>query len=291
MDLLRAFATVAETGGFTSAARQLNRTQSTVSLQIKRLEESLNTRLFERVGREVTLTPDGEILHGYARQILKLNNEARERLSAPELGGAVRLGTPEDFATSHLPGVLARFSRNHPSVALEVTCDLTLNLLKGFAGNAFDLVLVKQEPGEAADGALVWRETLVWVAAEQAAPEEETPLPLVLSPQPCVYRRRALSALEGVGRAWRIAYTSPSLSGAQAAVMAGLGVTALPRDMVPGHMRVLGPDHDLPPLEDTAMVLRRRPNLTPAGERLAEHIIHSLENTSHAAAGKLRAVT
>jgi DNA-binding transcriptional LysR family regulator len=280
LDVLRTFVAIVDNGGFTRAAERVGRTQSTVSLQIKKLEEGIGRRVFEREpGRELQLTPDGEILLTYARQMLRLGDEARSRLMEPDAAGTVRLGTPEDFATAHLPDVLARFARAHPRVALEVNCDFTVNLLDAFSKGQYDLVLFKREPQGKGGGVGVWREVLVWAAAPRLVLSPGEPLPLVLAPVPDVYRKRALASLDAEKRPWRIVYTSPSLAGLQAAVRAGLGVTVLPREMVPPGLTILGEaEHGLPVLPDTEIVLYRAPGALPrAAELLAEHIVHSLE--------------
>jgi DNA-binding transcriptional LysR family regulator len=275
LDLVRSFVAIAETRSFSRASERLLRNQSTVSLQIKRLETALGQRLLDRSPQSVRLTPQGDTFLAQARRLLALNDEIVAQVNEPHLVGLVRLGTPEDFATSHLPEVLARFTEAHPGVALEVTCDLTLNLLDRFRDGAFDLVLLKREPRSAADGVRVWREPLVWVAGERGLPAGGT-LPLVVSPAPCVYRKRATEALDRAGRAWRIAYTCGSLAGSTAAVRAGLGVTVLPKEMVPHGLRVLegGP---LPELEDTEIALLAAPPLPPPADRLREHIMRALE--------------
>jgi DNA-binding transcriptional LysR family regulator len=277
LDLLRSFVAIVELGGFTRAGERLGRTQSTISLQMKRLEDGLGKRLLERDGRSVAVTPEGERLLGYARRILALTEEAREAVAEPEVEGVVRLGTPEDFATHRLPRVLADFARNHPRVALEVQCQLTVLLLEGFERGEFDLVLIKRDPEGPGAGDRVWREPLVWSGGPGFDFDSEAPLPLVLSPQPCVYRKRAVEALDRSGRPWRVAYTSTSLAGAIAAVEAGLGVTVLPKDMIPNRLRVLNGESGLPDLADTEIALLRAPNLSPAGQRLADHIVHALE--------------
>lgn len=293
LDVLRTFAAVVDNGGFTRAAERVGRTQSTVSLQIKKLEDGLGRRVFEREpGRELRLTPDGEILLTYARQMLRLADEARSRIMEPDVAGRVRLGTPEDFATAHLPDVLARFARAHPRVALEVNCDFTLNLLDGYSKGQYDLVLFKREPQGGglgpAGGVGVWREVLVWAASPRlllprTRPWTE-PLPLVLAPVPDIYRKRALASLDAMGLPWRIAYTSPSLAGLQAAVQAGLGATVLPKEMVPSGFVLLGQEQGLPELPDAEIVLYRAPGAVPrAAELLAEHIVHSLESAAAAA--------
>lgn len=277
LDLLRAFVTIAETGSFTRAGDRLGRTQSTVSLQVKRLEELLGRTVFVRTPRSLHLTPDGERLLGPARQLLRLNDAAVAELFEPEMAGRVRLGVPEDFATAHLPAVLAAFAKAHPRVELEVTCDLTLNLLEKFHAAAFDLVLVKREPSAALEGVRVWREPLVWVARDRLAATELDTVPLVCSPEPCVYRKRAIDALEAVGRKWRVAYTSTSLAGSQSAVNAGLGITVLPRAMVPAYLTPITDDPDLPPLYDTEIALIEAPGLSATARRLAQHIVAALE--------------
>lgn len=279
-DLLRTFVTAAEVGNLTRAAERLRLAQPTISLQIKRLETALGVVLIERSPRHFRLTAEGETLLDYGRQILALADEAIGRLTAPAASGLVRLGTPEDFATVHLPGVLAAFVRAHPKVALEVTTDLTLNLIESFRSGDFDLVLIKREPMGPLDGEKVWREPLVWTcspAQTAIVSRHDEPLPLVVSPHPCVYRKRAMKALDDEKRGWRVAYTSTSLAGAQAAVKAGLGVTVLPAGMVPTGFKVLDASHGLPTLADTEIALMIAKPTADAAERLAEHIVRSLE--------------
>ena len=279
LDLLRTFVTVADNASFTRAAERVGRTQSTISLQIKKLEDNLGRRVFERDGREFQLTSDGEVLLGYARQLLQLAEEARTRILEPEVGGIVRLGTPEDFGTVYLPDVLARFAHSHPAVSLEVNCNFSFHLLEGFSKGEYDLVLVKREPQGPAGGVAVWRDVLVWVSAPTLLLSAEQSIPLVLAPAPDVYRKRALAALEAAKRRWRIVYTSPSMEGLQAAVRAGFGVTVLSKDMVPADLRLLGGEHALPTLPDAEIAMYRAPgNLSRAAELLAEHIVHSLES-------------
>lgn len=277
IDLLRAFVGVADTGSFTRAAEALLRRQSTLSLQIKRLEDGMGRRLLDRSARRVHLTPEGEALLDHARQMLELNDRMVARLDEPILAGTVRLGTPEDFATTHLPQVLARFAQAYPAVQLEVTCDLTLTLLGHFRQGKFDLVLVKREPERSGRGVRVWREPLVWVAAPRLALAESGPLPLVLSPPPCVYRKRATDSLNRIHRRWRVAYSCASLAGQHAAVKAGLGITVLPKDMVPAGLAAIERRSLLPDLHDTEIALLASRTLTAPAGRLHDHIVRSLE--------------
>lgn len=272
--VLKSFIAVAETGSFSRAAALVGRTQSAVSLQIKKLEEGVRCSLFTRGARDVALTEEGEIFLGYARRMIDLQWEAFSRLNEPDVRGRITLGTPEDFATHYLPRILARFAQQHPHVQLDVTCDLTLNLLGAFDRGKLDIVLLKRDPEKVRGGTKVWREPLVWAAAEHY--EMRSPLPLVVSPQPCIYRARAVAALDRARKPWQIVYTSPSLAGTVAAVRAGLGVTILPGTMVPDGLRPLRGAARLPRLADSEIALMKREKLSPAGEVLAAHIISSL---------------
>lgn len=277
LDLLRTLVAVAETGSMTAAGQRLGRSQSAVSLQLKRLEDAVGLKLVDRAARAVRPTAAGERLLTHARQMLALNDAILDELGEPALAGTVRLGTPEDFATTHLPAVLARFAESHPRVALDVACDLTLNLLDRFGAGEFDLVLVKREPSGGESGVRVWREPLVWAASPKLALGEHVTLPLVVSPNPCVYRARAVGALDAAGRPWRIAYTCGSLAGSQAAVRAGLGVTVLPQGMVPSDLATIEDRALLPDLRDTEIALLAARTLSPAAERLRDHIVRALE--------------
>lgn len=279
LDLLRSFVAVAEAQSFSRAASMLLRNQSTISQQIQRLEEIVGQRLFDRTPRRVKLLPHGETMLGYSKRLLNLNDEVLAQLNEPKVAGIVRLGTPEDFATSRLSDVLSRFSRNYPMVSLEVVCDLTLRLEEGFRQQAFDLVLVKREPQSSVKGLPVWREPLVWVVSDDDFALDQRPLPLVVSPAPCVYRKRAIDALDDFDLPWRIAYTCASLAGSLAAVRAGLGVTVLPKDMAPSDLRIV--DHaPLPVLDASEIALLSSEPLSLPARRLRDHIIKSLEHNA-----------
>lgn len=275
LDLLRTFVTIAHAGNFTRAAERLLRQQSTISLQIKRLEDVLGQRLLDRTPRSVNLTPEGQAVLSYAQKILDLNDEMVSLVIEPQMQGSIRLGMPEDFATHHMSLILSRFVQAYPSVALEVTCDLTLNLLAGFRSGSFDIVLVKREQGAGAQGVRVWREPLVWVSGHHDFISTGGPLPLVVSPEPCVYRKRAVKALNRARLHWRIAYTCASLAGTLAAVRAGLGLAVLPREMVPHGLHVIdGPP--LPELKDTEIALMTVRALAAPATKLRDHIVRCL---------------
>ena len=273
---LKSFVAIAETGTFGQAASTVNRTQSALSLQIKKLEQQLGCNLFDRTSRKVSLTPQGEIFLGYAKRIIQLQWEAISRLREPDIEGEIRFGTPEDFATHYLPDVLARFRQHHPRVQLNVKCDLTLNLIEDFHRGESDVILAKRDPQRVKGGTKVWREPLVWAAADGYQPEE--PLSLVLSPQPCIYRARALAALDRAKRSWHMSYTSPSLAGTLAAVKAGLGITVLPAHMIPAGIHPIRKETKLPHLADAELALIKTDELSKVAEMFAEHITLSLEN-------------
>ena len=278
LNLVRSFVAIAEVRSFTRAGERLGRSQSAISLQIRRLEDQIGLRLLSRDPRQVVLTADGEAFLPQARRLLRLNDEILSGLTGGDVEGEVRLGAPEDFATVHLPEILGEFTRANPKATLAVTCDLTLNLLEQLRDGALDLALVKREPLGPDVGVRVWREPLVWVGADESLVEMDGPLPLVVAPSPCVYRKRAITALDGQRRAWRCAYTSPSLAGQQAALRAGLGITVLPSEMVPPDLVRLGPKQGLPALADTEIALMRASTAVPmAAERLAEFILTSLD--------------
>jgi DNA-binding transcriptional LysR family regulator len=273
---LKSFIAIAETGTFGKAAESVSRTQSALSLQIKKLEHQLGCELFNRAARRVSLTPQGEVFLGYAKRMIQLQWEAFSRLREPDVEGEIRFGTPEDFATHYLPEVLASFRQHHPRVHLDVACDLTLNLVDRFHRGEFDVILAKRDPQRVKGGTKVWREPLVWVAADGYQLEE--PLSLVLSPQPCIYRARALAALDRAKRSWHITYTSPSLAGTLAAVRAGLGIGVFPSHMIPAGIHVIRKETKLPHLADAEVALMKKDELPRVAEMFADHIVQSLES-------------
>ncbi len=275
LDLLKAFTAIIDTGSLTRAGERLGLTQSAITLKLRRLEAVTGRCLLTRNAKAIALTDDGAALLPHARRMIEMNDAALAELRGPKLKGTVRLGTPEDFATAHLPDVLARFAAEFPDVVLEVTCDLTLNLLELYRNGAFDMILIKREPyGAYGDGMAVWRERLVWARGPKPLNFTDV-LPLVVAPQPCVYRKRATQALDKAGQGWRIVYTSPSLAGSQAAVRAGLGIIASPERMVPNDFVVLS--DDLPDLAETEIALMAREPLSRPATTLRKQIIQALE--------------
>ncbi|GAA0411996.1 LysR substrate-binding domain-containing protein [Streptomyces luteireticuli] len=229
---LRTFLTVAQTLSFTQAAHRLGLRQSTVSQQVRRLEEAAGRQLFARDTHSVALTEDGEAMLGFARTILEANERAASWFAGTRPRGRLRFGASEDFVLTRLPEVLEAFRRDHPEVELELTVDLSETLHEQLASGRFDLVLVKRHPHQP-HGQLVWRDRLVWIGSERLRLDAHRPLPLVAFPPPAVTRARALEVLERHGRPWRVVCTSRSLNGLVAAARAGLGVMAHTSGMIP----------------------------------------------------------
>ena len=270
-DLLRTFVAIVDAGGFTAAAQQVHRTQSAVSMQVRRLETLLDRALFQREGRGVQLTPDGEAMLGYARRLLKLHDEALAVLARPDLSGLVRLGTPDDYVGRFLPDILVRFARAFPRVQVEVHCEPSVNLRRLLAEDRLDLALITCTPG-AETGEVLRREPTVWATAERHLAHEDEPLPLALFQAGCPFRDWALAGLSGLGRPYRIAYTSASISGVLAAVTAGLAVTVLGRSGLPAGVRPLGAAEGFPPLPPASITLHRGGSVSAVAECLAGYM-------------------
>ena len=245
--LLNTFVTVAKAASFSEAGRRLGLRQSTVSQHIRRLEEAASRRLFLRDTHSVTLTADGQAMLGLAHGILEANERARQYFAVSELRGRVRFGASEDFVQSQLPEVLREFTRIHRAVDLELTVGLSGALFQALDAAELDLILAKRRPGEDR-GRLVRRERLVWIAGDSALADPDRPLPLIVYPPPSISRGMALEALERAGRSWRIICTSSSLSGLNAAALAGLGVCIQADGFVPQGLAVLPRAAGLPEL-------------------------------------------
>jgi DNA-binding transcriptional LysR family regulator len=271
-ELLRSFVAVAECGGFHRAADQLNLTQSTVSQQIKRLELETKRPLFRRTTRTVTLTDDGEMLLGDARRLLQLEEAARRRLTSPPLSGTVRLGAVEEVAGGSLPPALGRFASSHPNVKLEVQIGVSSPLIEQLDAGRLDVVFAKRPLGTSR-GRLVWREPLVWAAAETFELAAGAALPLALYRENSVSREAALIALRESELAWQLVYTSPSLTGVRAAALAGLAITPLPASAIIAGLRVLGVESGLPPLPALEFAIFERKRTDAAAAALTAVLV------------------
>ena len=283
VDQLRAFIAIAETGSFTRAAEVVFKTQSAVSMQMKRLEERIGRPIFARDGRASRLTEDGERLLDYARRIVKLNVEALAAFDDKELRGRVRLGVPDDYADRYLPEIMARFSRAYPGVELTVICEPSVDLLQRIDANGIDLAIVtnceNMRPAET-----FRRERLLWVTSGRHTTHKEEPLPLALGRPTCAWRKLAMDRLESVKRPYRLLYASSSAGAVAAAVLAGLAVSVLPESGLRPGMRILSPGDGFPDLPPCNIgLLRSLRESSELADALAEHIISSLDNLSEAA--------
>ena len=234
--LLRSFVAIIDTGSFTRAGERVHLTQSTISQQMRRLEQQIGCPLLDRSGRQVVATAEGEKLLGLARRILALLAQAEEQVSEGSL--SLSLGVPEDFAAGAITPVLAAFARDYSEVRLEVQSGLSHEIWQRFEAGELDLALVKQTRGQGSPLAC-WREPLVWVDSRDWPARERDPLPLVVFPSEGLYRRQMTEALDGLGRRWRIAYVSASLASLQGAVSAGIGVSLLPKRLMPADQLAL----------------------------------------------------
>lgn len=278
--LLRSFVAVADCGNFTRAAERLHLTQSTVSQQIRRLEDSVGMALLNRDQRRVVATVEGERLLAYARRILALHEEAADVLVNQQSDGVLRLGVPEDFASERLMPLLSAFVQRHPRVRLEVTSGLGPQLQHQYRAGEFDVLLVKQM-GESDDCLASWPEPLCWVDSRRTPSLGRDPLPLVAFPVGGLYRNEMLHHLEVGGWRWRIGYSSASLASVCAAVAAGLGISLLPLRVVqPGHA-VLGQDSGLPSVQGVRLALYARNGLGEAGQTLQRELVALCENSPH----------
>jgi DNA-binding transcriptional LysR family regulator len=273
LDLLRSFVSVVDAGGFTRAGERVHRTQSTVSQQIKRLEDMLGRPLLYRNGKQATPTEEGERLLSYARRILALAEEARDVVARPASDGVLRLGIPEDFAAYRLTELLSDFARSRPGLRLDVRCGMSIQLRRALERGELDLALFKRDAGEAG-GIARWPERLHWITSRRHPIDlDREPLPLAVSEQGCLYRNRMIHAAEAAGRAWHVAYTSPNLPGIQAAVSAGLGVSILPEVAILPDHRILEPADGFPPITNTEVALVAAPDASPATHRLATLLV------------------
>ena len=282
VDQLRTFIAIAETGSFTKAAEVVNKTQSAVSMQMKRLEERLERPIFSRDGRASKLTDDGQRLLDYARRIVKLNVETIAAFSDAELSGRVRLGVPDDYADRYLPEIMARFSRAYPGVELTVICEPSVDLLERIDANEIDLAIVTNCETKRVSETFR-RERLLWVTSSRHATHAEEPLPLALGRPTCSWRSAAVEKLETVSRPYRMLYSSSNAGAVAAAVLAGLAVSVLPESGLRTGMRVLSASDGFPDLPSCQIgLVRNTRGSSSLTHALAEHIVSSLDNLSEA---------
>src|SRR5947199_729572 len=283
VDQLRTFIAIIETGSFTRAADAVHKTQSAVSMQMKRLEERLERPIFARDGRASKLTEDGERLLDYARRIVKLNVEALSAFSDFALAGRVRLGVPDDYADRYLPEIMARFSRAYPAIELTVLCEETVLLVERIKANELDLAIITNCTGQMT-AENFRQERLLWATSNRHSTHMEERLPLALGRPTCAWRRASIECLEAIGRPYRVLYSSGNAAAIGAAVLSGLAVSVFPESGLRPGMRVLSAADGFPELPSCRIGLVRNPHeRNPLADALAEHVISSLDNLSEAA--------
>lgn len=280
LDQLRTFLAIGETGSFTSAATNVHRTQSAVSMQMRRLEERIGQALFERDGRRVRLTEAGENLIPYARRLLRLNDETVAAFDGDELSGNVRLGTPDDYAERFLPEILARFDDSNPRVEVTVACEESVCLAQMVRNGDLDLAIVTH-CADTEQSEVFRREPLYWVVSKQHGTEIRDPLPLSLGVPSCAWRQTATKLLDDIGMPYRIVYTSRNSAAIMAAVLAGLAATVIPESGLRPGLKILGSAEGFPalPLCEIGMVRSWR-RTSPAIDALAGHVVSALGNLS-----------
>lgn len=238
LDNLRTLVSVIELDGYAKAGERLGRSQPAISLQIKKLEEQLGKRLFNKVGQRQRVNQDGTLLYQYAKQLLAINDDVFRQFEQTSLKGRLRLGIPSEFASTLLPGIIGEFSSLYPDVTLEVTSSLSRHLLSEDYRSEFDLILALVNPEQETSGELVLKDKLVWVGDKMML-KIDSSVPLVMAPTGCIYRSRVIKMLKQQTTAWRITYTNADLYGLIAAIKQGLGVTALASTSVPKELDVV----------------------------------------------------
>jgi DNA-binding transcriptional LysR family regulator len=280
LDQLHTFVTIADTGSFTRAADEVHRTQSAVSMQMRRLEERLGKALFEKEGRTNRLTEEGERLLTYARRLLRLNRETLAAFDDASLEGHIRIGTPDDYADRFLPEIMARFARSNPRVELSVICEPTVNLIDHIKRGHLDIALITHDSDKGA-AEVVRREPLLWVTSANHSIHAEDVLPIAVGRATCMWRRAACDMLDQMGRDYRILFTSWSATVIIAAVLSGQAVSILPECALRPGMRILGEADGFGALPDVRIgIVRGHSSQPELVDALARHICDSLDNIS-----------
>lgn len=270
-EVLKSFVAIAEQGSFTRAARQVHRTPSALSMQIKRLEETVGKTLFVRDARQVRLTAEGEVLLSYGRRLLKLNEEAMQQFFSPALAGRVGFGTSDDVGTRILPRLLAQFSRSYPAVQIDVVVGSSRsNRRKVDAGDLDMALVVVGNEGQESRGEIVHSEPLVWTGRDGGIAVHQTPLPVAVANPGCVWRWMAMGSLDKADIPYRVAYTCEHSSGQEAAMLADLAVAPFPLGLVKPPLRKLSDDR-LPEMGNYQIALVRS-DATPINDALAAYV-------------------
>jgi DNA-binding transcriptional LysR family regulator len=278
LDQLQSFCAIADCGSFTEAARRVNKTQSAVSMQIKRLEERLGQSLLSRDGRSVSLTEQGEALYARARRMLRTNAEIMDLFAdGGDLAGSIRFGVPDDYAVKLLPVILSSFQKTHPKIVVDVRCQPSEELLEGMKTGKYDLVVFSQGTNQEF-GELFRTERMFWVASHGGQALQQDPLPIAGGLH-CCWKENAIEVLNRIGRDYRIAYTSSNAIAIASAVLTDLAVGFLPESALQPGMRVISEDKNLPRLRDAQIAIMRASHAYGGiYDALATHIVKSMGN-------------
>ncbi len=282
IDQLHTFVAIVDTGSFTKAADRVFKTQSAVSMQMRRLEERVGKQLFMKDGRGNKLTAEGDKLLNYARRIIRLNNEAMAAFDDNRLEGMLRIGTPDDYADRYMPEIIGRFAKTHPNVELYIVCEPSPSLAEKMARGELDIALVTHNPRLRVSD-VVRTEPLCWVASANHPLKDDAPVPLAVGRRDCLWRQLACSALDADGRDYQVLFTSWSATVVAAAVLTGMAVSVLPESTLRPGMKVLSAADGFPPLPPVQIGLMKRPGLSPSLlNAITDHITACLDNISPA---------
>ena len=264
-DYLRSFLAIHEAGSYGAAAAEVNKTQSTVSAQMKRLEDMLGAALFEKQGRRNVLTPAGRRLLDYARPIVRLNDETVLAFRPPEISGTIRIGTCDDYAQAFLPPILMQFARTHSAVQVEVVTGTVGELDRRDREDPFDAQLISSCDPASPDVEPLRTDRLHWLGSERHCRHLDAVLPLALWADGCSWRAQALAVLAMAGREWRMAYTTSNAPLLVSTVRDGLGITAAPRwYLTPGISVLEDMDARYPLGEATIYIKTQKGSRSPA---------------------------
>ncbi|MGE3335018.1 MAG: LysR substrate-binding domain-containing protein [Rhodospirillaceae bacterium] len=264
IDALRALVVGADLGSFAHAAVRLGRSQSAISMQIKKLELHAGQKLFRKNGRTLQRTAAGDALLSYARRIIALNDEAAASVGAVAAAASVRLALPQDFADTVLPAVIEKFCRKWPSVHIEARAGRNYAIADEIAEGRLDVAIAFARPQDGG-GKPVARLPMVWVAsAKSQVTARGAALPLILYDHACLFRQAAIDALDTAGADWRLALTTPSLPGVWAALRAGVGISVRTAYALPPDMRDVTKSLRLPALPPVDVRVISNIDLSPA---------------------------
>ncbi len=280
VDQLQTLVAIVDTGSFTKAADRVFKTQSAVSMQMRRLEERIGKQLFQKDGRGNKLTPEGERLLNFARRMIRLNNEAIAAFDDNRLEGSLRIGTPDDYADRYMPEIISRFARTHPNVELNIVCEASVDLSEKINRGELDVALVTHNP-LARMSEVVRTEPLCWVASSNHPLPEDQTIPLALGRNDCQWRQASCAALDSIGREYHILFTSWSSTVLAAAVLAGMAVSVMPESALRPGMRVLSQQDGFPALAPIQIGIMKRPGVSASlMSAISNHIAACLDNMS-----------